>query len=354
MQHTQPRLLFLLFLSAFYSTLFCGTAAAQSNSAFADDVLQHAPIVIAGHILCCETRYNADTTYAYQVQHIAVQRILRESECLVLSDSGTVELWRPLGLTHRFNDGSLAAPTAPPHKNGDFDTYYTAVFFGAQQSGRLQLYRADEAGVSVLWQQAAHQYNAVAGFDNLQFETSAQADNYLTTNGLGLGFEQVIAAAPFSYPMAFDDASHSSKAAILRRETDFEPFTFSPKSIVAGSDEVLTITAAAGADFGELRGNVFFTNAEMGLCSKPQYTNYCDSTDILAWSPTEIKMHVPSLIVSALRNENAGTGTFVVQTHPNYRRFYYAQKALNISYSLVNEAISKKNTTKERFLFCQL
>jgi hypothetical protein len=353
MQHTYPHPFFLVFFS-----VFCHTAAlfAQGESPFAADVWQHSSIVLTGHILGQATRYNADSSYVYAVQTLAVQGILRERECVDLSDSGTVELWRPLGATRRFDDGSIAAPTALLNSGHDFDTYYTAVFFCAQKDGLLQLYREGDAGVSVLWQQAAHQYNAVAGFDNLQFETFAQAANYLKNNGLDLNFQKNTVAAPFNYPMAFDFSTHSSKTAMLQRnappeEPYKEPFNFEPTTIAAGSDEVLTITAATGTDFGSLRGNVFFTNAEMGLCTKPQYTNYCDSTDILAWSPTEIKMRVPSLIVSALRNENAGTGAFVVQTHAVYNRFYYGRKALNVPYSFVNEAVSKKTTDKERFYF---
>ena len=76
--------------------------------------------------------------------------------------------------------------------------------------------------------------------------------------------------------------------------------TFSPPSIRAGSDDILTIT---GKGFGNFKGSgtVWFYNADNGGRS---LTSHSDSIPYISWSDTKITMFVP---------ENAGTGFITVQ-----------------------------------------
>lgn len=92
--------------------------------------------------------------------------------------------------------------------------------------------------------------------------------------------------------------------------------SFSPTTITAGNQKVLTIS---GSGFGSDYGSVGFANADKGGSS----TNiYSDSIYIVSWSDTEVKVYVP---------QAAGTGKVQVITAAN--NTYTSTADLTVSYA---------------------
>ena len=104
---------------------------------------------------------------------------------------------------------------------------------------------------------------------------------------------------------------------------------FSPSIIRAGTNEVLTIT---GTNFGATRGNgqILFADAD----SIGSYFKRCDSIDYVSWTNTEIKVKVPSLVLSDTLNPTAGSGIFKIVTNQGFRDSTTTK--LDVQYSLRN------------------
>jgi hypothetical protein len=104
---------------------------------------------------------------------------------------------------------------------------------------------------------------------------------------------------------------------------------FSPSVIRAGTNEVLTIT---GTNFGATRGNgqILFADAD----SIGRYFKRCDSIDYVSWTNTEIKVKVPSTVLSDTLNPTAGSGIFKIVTNQGFRDSTTTK--LDVQYSLRN------------------
>ena len=84
---------------------------------------------------------------------------------------------------------------------------------------------------------------------------------------------------------------------------------FSPATITAGTQSVLTID---GWGFGERKGSATVQFRDANSTSSAVYTNIPDSSYIISWTNTEIKVIVPGASIS--RQGGAGTGAFNVIT----------------------------------------
>jgi hypothetical protein len=332
------------------------------NVAFANDwktAAADAPVVLAAKVLRTENRLNKDSTYIYKVQTLQIVERLRGSALLRAGKS--VELWYPLARVIRYADGSCAVPDAAHDAEGlafantDYSIYFcTKADTRRTRTIRLQPFAYSPEGISVFGYQKPHQPAAVAGFEGITYPTIRSFEKAMADFGLNIKTSPNI-VREYAFPVAvLPNLKKNSSLAFANPKNGAEekaPFEFSPKNIIAGSDEILTITAAKGNSFGKKRGEVFFTNAELGLCNERFYTNFCDSTDILEWSPSRIRIRVPSYIISSTFNEHAGTGPIIVKTHPTMNRYYYGTESLFIPYSFVNAPAEKKSTQKSRWFF---
>ena len=120
--------------------------------------------------------------------------------------------------------------------------------------------------------------------------------------------------------------------------------SFAPAVITAGTTSILTIK---GKSFGIFRGSggVFFKNADNGGID---YIMYADSEDYLSWSDTEIKMKVPSIILSDPEQGTPGSGVFIVRDQ--YGNSVVSITPLTISYALNAQAFVTTVIKKEILL----
>lgn len=105
----------------------------------------------------------------------------------------------------------------------------------------------------------------------------------------------------------------------------------SPLTVNAGCEEVITIT---GSNFGSTKGKVFFKNADDG---GQTYINDLDQTTyIVSWTNTEIKVKVPSFQYDPTDGENkgAGTGPIIVKSSTGAEKT--STQTLTVNYSLLN------------------
>lgn len=121
----------------------------------------------------------------------------------------------------------------------------------------------------------------------------------------------------------FNNATNTSFKEHKAIETDFRPInkqsesrsitSFSPTTITAGTNSVLTIT---GSNFGGTQGTVYFRDANTGGGT---YTGAL-SSQVISWTNTEIQVEVPS---------RAGTGTIRVITSGNTE--FNSSNSLNVT-----------------------
>ncbi|MEY4925739.1 MAG: hypothetical protein RI894_175, partial [Bacteroidota bacterium] len=370
--------------------LFSFAALVCSFSSFAQTV-------VAGRIIAQNVRLLSDSSYSFRVQTIAVQQVLENKllENTVLENTVLentlqttiprfIQLVSPLGRVLRYDDGSLAIPslatsdaelpfcneelgiwTLADANSSVFDKANTLRFrllnFAFEESGEMPsaevaanlgqtLYFATES----IFLHKSHQPIFAEASNGHSYSTKQEFRAFLKQKKWTLD-EKLFRQTFYEYNNYFaiaDNALPIPQKGGLKHTAEIVPesFSFSPASVVAGSGDILTIRAGKDVDFGQKKGNVYFTNAEMGLCNKRFYTNSCDSLDIISWSRSEIKMKVPSNIVTAYFMEHAGTGPLSVET-ADKKRIYYNRTSLVVPYSLVTERLDKKTIAKDRWYF---
>lgn len=123
-----------------------------------------------------------------------------------------------------------------------------------------------------------------------------------------------------------------------------EIISFSPTTIVAGNDEILTITGNNFGTFDSNSSKVWFKNGDDGGNTYIYGTTQVDamSNGIVQWTDTEIKIKVPSSDALNGVNKPAASGMFKVQ---NACGEVISDDELEISYALMNRragSVAKK------------
>ena len=330
-------------------------------------ILSMAQPVVAGRIVAQHVGLNADLSYSFRVQTVAVAQLLTCDSSFSLPSDSLLEVVAPLGRVWRYADGSLAVPSLQTSDNGlSFCNQELGIWvLGTKNAQAIERgvspSRPQFAVIKSIFLHKTYQPAFAQSSDGVLYDNKEAFISLLNANDWQLNLRLLEQNAPeiISFLASTNNltwkhvAKTNSLQQIKQPFDDFdtpepEPFTFAPHTIAAGSDEVLTVQAAKGINFGTKRGNVFFTNAEMGLCNKRFYTNFCDSTDIITWTATEIKLKVPSNILSAYYMEHAGTGAFAVET-ADKKRIYFNRTPLMVPYSLVTERLNKKTLQKDRW-----
>jgi hypothetical protein len=134
---------------------------------------------------------------------------------------------------------------------------------------------------------------------------------------------------------------------------DVDIASFSPQEIVAGDNQILTIT---GTGFGVFQrstnpgesgtgSTVLFYNGDFvsGVGSTPEYIA-ASREDILSWSDTEIKVKVPSTNYLQGSNGPASTGKIIVRNWCN--KDDKSGDQLHIPYSLLNYRLKTDGVAK--------
>ncbi len=345
-------------------------------------VSSFAQTVVAGRIIAQNVRLISDSSYAFRVQTIAVQQVLEKSTRATIPIF--IEVVAPLGRVLRYSDGSFGIPniesndaelpfcneqlgiwTLVDANSGIFTKTkmlpFSLLSYGFEDSENVpssdvlnSLGQTPYFATESIFLHKPHQ-PAFAQSDKGYLYPNKQAFSAFLKEKKWALNEDLIQQSTYEYNNYLaiaDNILPIPKIGGLKHSTELQPESFlvSPASIVAGSSDILTIKAGKDVDFGAKKGNVYFTNAEMGLCNKRFYTNSCDSTDIISWLRNEIKMRVPSNIVTAYFMEHAGTGPLSVET-ADKKRIYYNRTPLVVPYSLVTERLGKKTLSKDRWYF---
>ncbi len=354
-----------------------------------------AQTTVAGRIIAQTTQINKDSSYSFRVQTVAVEQVLENKTGINFPKY--IQLVAPIGRVLRYNDGSIAVPLL---NSNDADMPYCNDQLGLwtlpdansiipqkimnfenenerenENGNNFKLENNDEnnnlhnkyeklvfSPIESFFLQKAHQsFFAVKtpkhGENPIHFATKAHFKAFLKEKNWLLN-EKLLEQNDYDYNNYFALAATKGELfpkkmgglKSINNTPEPESFTFSPVSVIAGSNTILTLKAAKNKDFGRKKGSVYFTNGEMGLCNEHFYTNSCDTADIISWTKTEIKMLVPSNIMSAFYMEHAGTGPLAIET-ADKKRIYYNHTPLMIPYSLVTESTGKKSKTKERWYF---
>ena len=332
-------------------------------------ILSFAQPVIAGHIVAQRVDLNANSSYSFRVQTVAVAQVLKKAVGFSLCSDSLVEIIAPLGRVWRYADSSLVIPNLYSADSGlPFCNQELGIWvLGAENDKTIKIdsltsLRQFEATKSIFLHKV-YQPAFAQSSDGVLYETEKAFISFLEANNwqinphlLKRNTEESSNFLAMNDGAAWKQLTKTNSLQQIKQTVDDfdtpepEPFTFSPQTIAAGSGDILTLQASKGISFGGKRGNVFFTNAEMGLCNKRFYTNFCDSTDIIAWTANEIKLKVPSNILSAYYMEHAGTGAFAVET-ADKKRIYFNRTPLIVPYSLVTERLNKKTLQKDRWYF---
>jgi hypothetical protein len=139
-----------------------------------------------------------------------------------------------------------------------------------------------------------------------------------------------------------------------------DSIVFSPRTIRAGTDEVLTLTAYAGNPpsavpwFGNSRGangNIQFRDANFANdnLNNPNYVRKIDNADIVSWTDLAVKVKIPSLYFDSLSTKGcAGSGQIIVTNNQNDTKI--SPTKLHIEYAAINRRSTIDTTKKVRYL----
>jgi hypothetical protein len=125
---------------------------------------------------------------------------------------------------------------------------------------------------------------------------------------------------------------------------DPDSLVFSPRNIAAGVGDVLTVRPyyrgkPCTGYFGSTKGNIQFRDANLphnSTTNAPLFVNKIDSTDVLIWNDSIVKVKVPSMYFqdSVSRSGCAGSGQFFVK--PNGIPAKLTASKLHIPYAALN------------------
>jgi hypothetical protein len=177
-------------------------------------------------------------------------------------------------------------------------------------------------------------YSSLQGFIAYDDRTNTAADPFTRYNSVDAagravkqltGFERKISEIPATNEL--NSVMGPMAAPIITG--------FSPTSIPAGVDAILTIT---GSNFGATRGTGFvgFKNADNGGASYVRPL----TTDYISWTDTEIQVRVPSYSMSG---SSAGSGTIQVTNSDPLTTTSGSTLTISYSYSNVRDSTAPPN-----------
>lgn len=291
---------FLLFAIA-YS--YCSNANCLLTKVSIDNRTKNSETIIDGQVTEQHSCWNADRSAIYTVNTIQVNKILKGNS------PATIEVVTPGGEL----DGKLLVvePNADLHIGSDgifFLNENTNALDYSSRSSKFEIYALAQGFIST---------DPFSGICHDPFDVYANKH---------MVYEQIQKTTGINYresiPTNDNDVSGDASISL-----------FTPATISAGTQSVLTIS---GWGFGTRKGAATVQFRDANSTSSTVYSSIPDSTYILSWTDTEIKVIVPG--ASANRQGGAGTGAFNVVTSAGTIISSFAP--LNISY---NQFEYKKN-----------
>lgn len=291
---------FLLFAIA-YS--YCSNATCLLSKLTIDNKTQNSKTIIEGEVTEQHSCWNFDKTAIYTVNTVQVNGILKGSSAT------TIEIITPGGEI----DGRLLVV----EPNASLTKGSKGIFFLSENTAAINYTSKYKKYEIFALAQGFIEFNPYTGkyndpFDVYQNRSSVCGIIQKTT---GISYREIA-------PAINNDVAGDPSISL-----------FTPATISAGTQSVLTIS---GWGFGTRTGTATVQFRDANSISSSVYTSLPDSTYILSWSNTQIKVIVPG--ASANRQGGAGTGAFNVITSTGLS--ISSGSPLNISY---NQFEYKKN-----------
>ena len=239
------------------------------NKATLEEVAAQSDIIVDGKIVSVECRWNQNHSMIYTRYGIKVYSLFKGSvtdTVFFYSAGGTVDLRKI----------KVEPSVHPP-----LDSYGLFMLSSAPLTADLPAKALIASQGHLSW----YSYNYHNGMASSVFETYP-----LVEKKLDRAIVEITGIKPIrkhSLPVVNTYHTNNSRAIT----------GFSPASITAGTTSVLTIN---GSGFGSVADTVFFLWA-----SNPNFLAFALPGQVVSWSPTQIKVHVP---------DDAGTGPVYVST----------------------------------------
>lgn len=269
---------FLLFAIAY--SYWCNANCMLSKISI-DERIQKSTAIIDGTVTEQHTCYNADKSSIYTVSTVAVGKILKGSS------AATIEVVTP--------GGELNGRLLVVEPNASLQVGSNGVFFLTDNINALDYSSNKKKYEIYALAQGFIQHDPISGiysdpFDVYPTRTALLALIQKTT---GIGYREI------GLPTGSNDGTTGTSSITL----------FTPATITAGTQSVLTIS---GWGFGTRTGAATVQFRDANSVSSSVFTSLPDSTYILSWTDTEIKVIVPGASIN--RQGGAGTGAFNVIT----------------------------------------
>ncbi len=263
---------YLLLLAITYS--YCINATCLLSKLSIDERVKNSPTIIEGEVIDQHSCWNADKTSIYTVNTVLVNYRLKGSA------PTTIEIITPGGTI----DGKLLVVTP----NAELKTGSKGVFFLQANSTALNYTSSAQKFEVYGTAQGFIEQDKIRGSYNDPFDEYAnQAVLYgLIKQSTGIGY-RLNNTAPVS-----NNILGGSSISL-----------FAPSTISAGTQSVLTIY---GFGFGNRTGQATVQFKDANSPSSSVFASIPDSSYILSWTDTEIKVIVPG--ASIMRQGGAGTG----------------------------------------------
>jgi hypothetical protein len=126
----------------------------------------------------------------------------------------------------------------------------------------------------------------------------------------------------------------------------FTDFSFSPQVITAGTKSVLTITAAGGADFGNIKGNIKMRDANHSNLGNIN-TMYKIEDQFVTWTPNIITVILPSISSASVIALTPGSGPIQIEkvdAGGNITTTFTSSSQINVFYAVTNADAGSSST----------
>jgi hypothetical protein len=126
----------------------------------------------------------------------------------------------------------------------------------------------------------------------------------------------------------------------------FTDFSFSPQVITAGTKSVLTITAAGGADFGNIKGNIKMRDANHSNLGNIN-TMHKIEDQFVTWTPNIITVILPSISSASVIALTPGSGPIQIEkvdAGGNITTTFTSSSQINVFYAVTNADAGSSST----------
>lgn len=264
-----------------------------------EETIKSASVVVNGQVIEKQSYWDVDHKMIYTVHKLQVFKSFRgenDTYQYILTEGGSVGL-----------QGLVVKPNIRLDKN-------TTGYFMLNPARKLDLDGFDNESKLL---ELTSSFNGFFNFDSYNGKVSNRS--ITTTKD---DFEAIIKTysgempTTVSEPTEFDFFSQRSSA-----NDDIQISTISPSSIVAGNNEILTITGSGFGSFesGVSFGYVSFKDSDSG----GQGWINCLRTQVVSWTDNQIRVEVPS---------DSGSGSIRITTSDN--RVLQSETTIDIPYSI--------------------